>query len=144
MVDVIMLTKFLSPFLPYLLKLGDKAAEEAAKKLGGDAWEKVKVIWAKLRPQVEAKQSVQEAIIDVAETPDDEDAIAALRQQLKKLLKEDPALSSEIGRLLASAEQTESGRSIIQNISQVKYAATSASGNASVSNITEHGTSKGN
>lgn len=144
MIDVIILTKFLSPFLPYLLKLGDKAAEEAAKKLGGDAWEKVKAVWAKLRPKVEAKPSASEALIDVAEAPDDEDAIAALRQQLKKLLKEDPALESEIGRLLTSAEQTEDGRSIIQNISQVKYAATSASGNASVSNITEHGTSKDN
>jgi len=144
MVDVIILTKFLSPFLPYLLKLGDKAAEEAAKKLGGDAWEKVKAIWAKLHPKVEAKPSAQEALIDVAAAPDDEDALAALRQQLKKLLKEDPALSSEIGRLLASDEQTESGRSIIQNISQVKYAATSATGDANVSKITEHGTAKNN
>lgn len=138
MVDVIILTKFLSPFLPYLLKIGDKATEAAAQKLGGDAWEKVKAIWVKLRPNVEAKPSAQEAIADVAETPDDEDALAALRQQLKKLLKEDPSLDSEIDRLLVSAAQTESGRSIIQNISQVKYAATSGSGDASVSNIIEH------
>lgn len=109
MIDLIILTKFLFPFLPYLLKLVDKAAENVAQKLGGDAWEKVKAIWAKLRPQVEAKPSVQEAIADVAETPDD--AIAALRQQLKKLFKEEPMLESEKSRLLESAQQTESGRS---------------------------------
>jgi len=28
---------FLSPLLPYLLKVGDKAAEEVGKKIGGEA-----------------------------------------------------------------------------------------------------------
>lgn len=144
MVDIIALTKLLTPFLPYLLKLGDKAAEETAKKLGVDAWEKAKVIWTKLRPQVQVKPAAQEAVEDVVKSPEDEDAQAALRQQLKKLLKEDSTLESGINHLLKEAEQTESGRSIIQNISQVKYAATSGSGNASVSNITEQGISKDN
>ena len=108
MLDVIVLTKLLSPFLPYLLKLGDKAAEETAKKLGVDAWEKAKAIWVKLHPKVEAKPSAQEAVQDVAQAPEDEDALAALRQQLKKLLKEDPTLESELSRLLAEAEAPQS------------------------------------
>ncbi|NMG22685.1 hypothetical protein [Brasilonema bromeliae] len=108
MIDVIVLTKILSPFLPYLLKLGDKAAEEAAKKLGADSWEKAKVIWVKLHPKVEAKPSAQEAVQDVAQAPEDEDALAALRQQLKKLLKEDPTLESELTRLLTEAEAPQS------------------------------------
>lgn len=144
MVDIIALTKLLTPFLPYLLKLGDKAAEATAQKLGVDAWEKAKVIWTKLRPQVQVKPATQEAVEDVAKSPNDEDAQAALRQQLKKLLKENPNLESEIASLLKEAEQTESGRSIIQNVSHVKYAATSALGNANISNITEHGTSSDN
>jgi len=144
MLDVIVLTKLLAPFLPYLLKLGDKAAEEAAKKLGGDAWEKVKAIWAKLHPKVEAKPSASEAVLDVAQAPDDEDAIATLRQQLKKLFKEDPTLKSEVSHLLEAAKQTEVGNSITQNISHVKYAATSGTGNASISSITEHGTVQDN
>jgi len=49
MLDVMLLTNFLAPFLPHLLKLGgdlgEKAAEEAAKKMGGDAWEKAKAIF---------------------------------------------------------------------------------------------------
>jgi hypothetical protein len=48
------LAVFLTPFLPYLLKAGKKAAEEAGKKLGGDAWDRAKGPWAKLCPKVEA------------------------------------------------------------------------------------------
>ena len=108
MIDVIVLTKFISPFLPYLLKLGDKAAEETAKKLGADTWEKAKAIWVKLHPKVEAKPSAQEAVEDVAQAPEDEDALAALRLQLKKLLKEDPTLESEVTQLLAEAQAPQS------------------------------------
>jgi len=45
-------TTFLTPFLPYLLKVGAKAAEEAGKKFGADAWEQAKALWGKLRPKV--------------------------------------------------------------------------------------------
>ncbi|MGQ9494260.1 MAG: hypothetical protein ACUVR2_10950 [Anaerolineae bacterium] len=89
---------FLAPFLPYLLKAGEKVAEEAGKKLGETAWEQAKSLWAKLRPKVEAKPAVQEAVQDVAAAPQDEDAQAALRQQLKKLLAEDKALAAEVSR----------------------------------------------
>ncbi|MHC5861925.1 MAG: hypothetical protein ACYTXK_34010, partial [Nostoc sp.] len=60
--DVASLTLFLVPFLPFLLKLGNKAAEGAAEKFGVDAWEKAKAIWAKLYPKVATKPAVQEAI----------------------------------------------------------------------------------
>jgi len=36
-----------------MLKASEKAAEEAGKKMGADAWEAVKALWAKLRPKVE-------------------------------------------------------------------------------------------
>ena len=91
---------FLAPFLPYLVKAGEKAVEEAGKQLGVDAWEKAKALWSKLRPKVEAKPAMQEAAQNVAETPDDEDAQAALRLQLKKLLREDASLAAEVARLV--------------------------------------------
>lgn len=101
--DVATLTKevvvFLAPFLPYLLKVGEKAAEEAGKKLGNDAWEKAKALWGKLRPKVEAKPAALEATQDVAEAPDDSDAQAALRLQVKKLLTDDRSLAEEIAGL---------------------------------------------
>ena len=90
------LIDFLKPFLPYLLKAGEKAAEEAAKKLGADAWVWAKTLWEKLRPKVEAKPSIREAVEDVAAAPDDADAQAVLRRQLRKLLGDDEALAGEI------------------------------------------------
>ncbi len=95
---------FLTPFLPYLLKVGEKAAEEAGKKLGGDAWERAKTLWGKLRPGVEAKPAAKEAAQDAAAAPDDADARAALRHQLKKLLAEDPTLAADLTRLWEEAQ----------------------------------------
>jgi PIN domain nuclease of toxin-antitoxin system len=141
MVDIIALTKFLTPFLPYLLKLGDKAAEETAKKLGVDAWEKAKAIWTKLRPQVQLKPATQEAVEDVAKSPNDEDAQAALRQQLKKLLNEDSALASEIGRFFKEAEQTGIVASVVASGERAAALGNNAQGNIT---ITGDSTSLGN
>lgn len=98
------LTAFLAPFLPYLLKAGEKAAEEAGKKLGEAAWGRAKALWGKLRPKVESRPAAREAVQDLAAAPEDADAQAALRLQLKKLLTEDPALAAEITRLWQEAQ----------------------------------------
>ncbi len=92
---------FLVPFLPYLLKAGEKAAEKAGEKMGAEAWDKAKTLWGKLRPQVEAHPAAQEAVQDVAAQPKNEDAQAALRLQLKKILQDDPTLAAEVARLVA-------------------------------------------
>ncbi len=106
--DIAMLAKdvaaLLTPFLPYLLKAGERAAEETGKKLGGDAWEKAKALWGKLRAKVETRPAAQEAVQDVADHPDDEDAQAALRLQLRKILAEDEALAAEVARLWQETE----------------------------------------
>lgn len=113
MVDVIILTKFLSPFLPYLLKLGDKAAEEAAKKLGGDAWEKAKAIWSKLRPKVEAKEEAKVGVQQVAAKPESEARQLVLREELETLLKDNPDLATAITQII---ESDSSAASTITNI----------------------------
>jgi hypothetical protein len=94
---------FLAPFLPYLLKAGEKAAEEAGRKLGAAAWEQAQALWARLRRKVEARPAAQEAVADAAANPQDEDALAALRLQLRKLLEEDAALREEVARLWQEA-----------------------------------------
>lgn len=99
-IDIATLVKFLTPFLPFLLKAGEQAAAEAGKLFGKDAWEKAKALWNKLHPKVEAKPAAKEAIKDAADHPEDEDVQAALRVQLKKLLKEDSDLTHEINRLM--------------------------------------------
>ncbi len=106
--DIAMLAKdvaaFLTPFLPYLLKAGERATEEAGKKLGGDAWEKAKALWGKLRSKVEAKPAAREAVQDVAAAPKDGDAQAALRLQLRKILSEDEELAAEVAQLWEKAK----------------------------------------
>ena len=86
----------LAPFLPYLLKAADRAAEEAAQKLGSQAGRYASALWQKLWPKVEKRESAKEAAEDVAARPDDEDAQAALRLQLRKLFAEDEELAREV------------------------------------------------
>src|SRR5215212_2158181 len=92
------LTNTLVPLLPYLLKAGEKAAEETGKTVAGESWEWAKSLWLKLKPKVEAKQAALELAEDVAQAPEDEDARAALRVQLKKLLSEDQSFAEEVSR----------------------------------------------
>ena len=94
------LTTVLVPLLPYLLKAGEKAAEETGKTVAGQSWEWVKSLWTKLKPKVEANPAALEAAQDVAQTPEDQDAQATFRQQLKKLLTEDQSLAEEVSRWL--------------------------------------------
>jgi len=93
---------FLTPFLPYLLqvgkKAGGKAIEEIGKEFGAEAAKKAKALWHKLR----VNKNVEEAAQDVAAMPDDPDAQAALRLQLKKLLKADELLAKDTVRLMES------------------------------------------
>src|SRR6476646_7464610 len=93
-------TTALVPLLPYLLKAGEKAAEETGKAVAGQSWEWAKSLWTKLKPEVEAKPAALEAAQDVAHAPEDEDLQAALRVQLKKILTADQSLAEEVSRLL--------------------------------------------
>jgi hypothetical protein len=90
------LTTALVPLLPYLLKAGEKAAEETGKAVAGQSWEWTKSLWTKLKPGVEAKPAALEAAQDVAHAPEDKDLQAVLRVQLKKLLTEDQSLAEEV------------------------------------------------
>lgn len=115
--DPVTLTAFITPFLPFLLKLGNTAADKAAGKFGEDAWAKAKAVWEKLHPKVEAKESAKEAVTDLAATPEDEDLQTALRVQLKKLLESDAALAEAIAQILqADAAGGTPGTQIVQTV----------------------------
>src|SRR3712207_6838519 len=94
------ITTGLVPLLPYLLKAGEKAAEETGKTDAGQSWEWAKSLWTKLKPKVDTKPGALEAAQDAAQAPQDADAQAAFRQVLKKLLAEDQSLADEVSRLL--------------------------------------------
>ncbi|MBC7226463.1 MAG: ATP-binding protein [Thermoflexales bacterium] len=92
--------RWLAPLLPYLIRAGQTAADEAGRRLVGTAWEGVRAAWAKIR----ARESVARAAQDLASHPDDPDAQAALRFQIRKALAEDPALAEELAGLLQARE----------------------------------------
>lgn len=127
-------TSLLIPAIPYLLKGGEQAWSEASKKIGTDTWEWTKTIWMKLVSRSKSKTNGEEsateivkAATEVANNPSDEDAQAALRLQIRKLLADDAELSSEITKVLeeakASSDQTNiriktieiSGQSVVKN-----------------------------
>lgn len=108
-----MVASLLTPVIPFLLKGGDQAWTEASKKIGPDAWEWAKSVWGKLISRSNAKESnlestpdIVKAATEVASHPSDEDAQAALRYQIKKLLSEDSELILEVERSLKKTRQT--------------------------------------
>ena len=106
MIDVTTLaqtvTALLAPALPVLVKVGDGALE----KIGSDISDKAKTLWVKLGSRLQAKPTAQDAIAEVVNNPNDEDAKAALRLQIKKLLSEDGELAAEIAKAFSTTPTT--------------------------------------
>ncbi len=96
-------TGCLAPALPYLVKAGEKGAETIGERLGSGTWETAKALWRLLNPIIEANPVVAAAARDMAEEPDDTDAQAALRFQLKKLLAADEQLAAALQQLVEGA-----------------------------------------
>ena len=117
--DIASLVKFLAPYLPFLLNVGNKAVEGASQKVGEDVWNKAKAIWAKLHPKVEANEAAKESATDVAQKPEDEDLQASLRVQLKKILEADTALAEEIAKIWE--ETTTSSKNSASNVNAQSY-----------------------
>ena len=84
------------PYLPLLLS-------EAAKETGKRVPEAVGKLWNALRTRMTQKPAAQEALTDLARTPDDPDTQAAFRVQVKKLLAEDDAFAAQLAALLQAA-----------------------------------------
>jgi hypothetical protein len=99
------IVSLLAPFLPYLVKTGERLAENAGDALSSQAGRSARALWTKLRPHVDARPATAEAVADVATDPQDELARAALQLQLRKVLDEDVDLRREMEGILAEAEK---------------------------------------
>jgi hypothetical protein len=97
-------TSALTPALPYLMKAGEKGSEVIGEKLGASVWETASAIWQRLS----SNPLVQSAAKEVAAAPDDQDAQAGLRYQLKKLLAADDSLAAALAQLVEAAGQSAS------------------------------------
>jgi len=103
-VEIAALTSFLAPFLPYVVQAGQKVAGKAADAIGDEAANYAQKLWDRLRPGVEQKPAAQEAVEEVAAHPEDEDALGALRIQLRKLLEEDQELAADLTKIWDEAK----------------------------------------
>ncbi|MBD2346204.1 hypothetical protein [Anabaena subtropica] len=98
--NVTILTSFLAPCLPFLLKkVGESALSGAATKLGQDTWDKATAIWAKLWPSIEAEAAANIAATQLADKPESEAWKAALQEELETLLQKDKALAEFIAEI---------------------------------------------
>ena len=101
--EVAALTAFLSPFLSLVVRAGESAVEVAATRVGGEALEHAKALWARLRPKVEGRPAAVEAASRVAENPDDPRWRTVLELQLEQLLADDRGLAREVASLWEQA-----------------------------------------
>ncbi|MDZ7342697.1 MAG: hypothetical protein ONB37_20005 [candidate division KSB1 bacterium] len=99
------ITAFLAPILPYLMQVGERAAEGAINKFGEDTWDHAKQLWGRLFQKLKASPTALKAVKDVAQKPDAQDAQISFRVQLEKLLGADPVLAQEIEQLVAAGQR---------------------------------------
>jgi hypothetical protein len=101
---------------PYLAQLTGSAGQGILKGLAGEsesAGEQLaRSLWRRLQPRVREKPAAIEAAHDLAKAPEDADARAALRMQIRKLLAEDDALAVEVSRIIRASGEASSTVSI--------------------------------
>lgn len=122
-INITELAAFLSPFLPFFLKLGkqsvEKTADIASDEVRKAALHKARAIWNKLRPKIASKEAATEAVEDVARYPDNQDMQGSLRIQLTKLLEQDEALTRAIAEIMnENASDGTPGKQVINNVIQ--------------------------
>ncbi|MEH0625999.1 hypothetical protein [Streptomyces stelliscabiei] len=79
----------------------ESAAADATANLGRRI---LQAVWRRRDDQGRAELEV--AVQEAAEAPDDEDAAAALRQHIKRALRDDVELLAELARMLPAAGET--------------------------------------
>jgi hypothetical protein len=88
------LSQHLTPVLPYLVTLGDKAWEEVGKKLGGGAVEGVKKLWGRVLETPEAEKAAKK----LAEG--DLRRAGAFEAEIEDILTADTSLAETLARVL--------------------------------------------
>jgi hypothetical protein len=98
--DIVAVSALISSCLASLLKLGDQAAEITGSKIGQDAWETAKKIWAKIHPKINEKEDAKTATDQLAAKPDSAARKAVFQEELETLLKENQGLAEAIAKIL--------------------------------------------
>lgn len=99
-------TTILTPLLPYLIKAGEKAAEEIGKKLGVAAWEKAKALYETIRAKFAGDAYAEETLRRVAEKPTDEGRRSALQSVLTEKAEADHDFGQQLARLVEEVQSS--------------------------------------
>jgi hypothetical protein len=91
------LTTAVSAYGTAVLTRAEDAAADATANLGRRI---LQAVWH--RRGVQGRAELEAAVQEAADDPDDGDALATLRQQIKRALREDAALREELAGMLAS------------------------------------------
>ncbi len=96
----------LAPALPFLLDKGGKAADAAIEKIGEDAWEKAKSVWARLRGKVaedaDPEKSAEKTVEKLARDPENGRLHRVLAPLLEGLLEGDDGTVEALRALLGA------------------------------------------
>jgi len=99
------LVLLISPALPYLAPAGEEMLKKVGGNLGTAISQNAIKVWTLLNSEIVLKPpALEEALKDVSKNPEDEDAQASLRLQLKKLLESNPELTQKLSEMMASSE----------------------------------------
>ncbi len=99
------LVLLISPALPYLVPAGEEMLKKVGGNLGTAISQNAIKVWTLLNSEIVLKPpALEEALKDVSKNPEDEDAQASLRLQLKKLLESNPELTQKLSEMMASSE----------------------------------------
>jgi hypothetical protein len=101
-------TSAVSILSPYLVKAGEKAAEE----IGSILPEGVGKVWHTIMAKFRGNMVAEAAVKDFAKRPGDQLSQSSFANQLRNLLEAEPALATELAHLLDEAKP-QSGGTII-------------------------------
>jgi hypothetical protein len=107
------LTELMAPALPYLLDTDVQSETQIPATLGSVNWELSKTLWKKLSLRFERDPRWIEILLDISNNPSDEDAVAAWRFNIKKMLMAEPELAMELATDLENYEDSSSKHSVI-------------------------------
>jgi hypothetical protein len=99
-------TSLLTPFLPFLVRFGERAADEAGSQAGLAGWEQAKGLWVRLRPRLKDHSAMEHAVRALASEPNDKSAREELRTELEHLLRKDEAFARTTAALISSETHT--------------------------------------
>jgi hypothetical protein len=97
---------------PYLAKAG----EEFAKEVGKAAVSKISTLYQAIKDRFQRHTAASESLADLETAPNDQDAQAALRQQLKKQLADDPAFADTLYQLIDQIGQDKQAAAFLTQV----------------------------